>query len=72
MLQPASPRAAVPSIHPKGNEMEKFTSARAQPANFTPEGPARELPNQQALNEVRALDDWEMALVGGGEDIVCW
>jgi hypothetical protein len=52
--------------------MEKFTSARAQPANFTPEGPARELPNQQAVNEVRALDDWEMALVGGGEDIVCW
>lgn len=26
----------------------------------------------QAVNEVRSLDDWEMVLVSGGEGIPCW
>lgn len=26
----------------------------------------------QAVNDVRSLDDWEMVLVSGGESIPCW
>jgi hypothetical protein len=26
----------------------------------------------QAANEVRSLDDWELVLVSGGEGIPCW
>jgi hypothetical protein len=26
----------------------------------------------EAANDVKALDDWQLALVGGGENIPCW
>jgi hypothetical protein len=52
--------------------MEKFTSARAQPAKVTPEGSAADSLNQQIISEVRALEEWELTMVGGGEDMVCW
>ena len=27
---------------------------------------------EQAANEVRSLDDWELVMVSGGEGIPCW
>jgi hypothetical protein len=51
--------------------MEKIT-ARVQPVDATLEGFATDVSIQHASTDVRALDEWELALVGGGEDIVCW
>jgi hypothetical protein len=57
----------------KGIEMNNTKIARALAGNDVAEQ-SRNVGSfkDQAANEVRSLDDWELVMVSGGESIPCW
>ena len=52
--------------------MNNLTRELADPA-LTPAGTEASIAHETILpTSIKLLDDWELALAGGGEAIVCW
>lgn len=52
--------------------MDKLNLATALSGDVAQELETAEFPGEQAQSEIRPLGDWEMALVGGGENVPNW
>ena len=52
--------------------MDKFTIAHDIPAEIALEAGAPESSKEGGRKELRPLGDWELALVGGGENVPNW